>query len=95
MFVHWGNFTKQSSVNHALGFADGALRHFGFNEIDRSGHQVMGQDSKNTIVIVSWGPDPQGTAYTVTGVADVSTDAELARNNVRSDIVSVVLFDNG
>jgi hypothetical protein len=95
MFVHWGNFTKESSVNQALGFADDGLRHFGFKEIDRSGHQVMGQDPKGTIVIVSWGPDPRGTAFTVTGVADVSTDAELARNNVRSEIVSVVLFDNG
>jgi hypothetical protein len=95
MFIHWGNFTKQSSVGHSAGFARDALSNFRFKELDRSGHQVMGQDPAGTIVIVSWGPHPQGTEFTVTGVADVSTDAELARNNVRSRIVGLVLFDDG
>ena len=95
MFIHWGNFTKQSSVNHAAGFARDGLSHFSFKELDRSGHQLMGQDPAGTIVIVSWGPHPQGTEFTVTGIADETTAAEHGRNNVRERIVGLVLFDEG
>ncbi|WP_314225083.1 hypothetical protein [Streptomyces zaehneri] len=97
MYAHWGTFTKPASLGTGLSFAEQAMRKHGLELWDLSGdgdYQVMG-GTGDVIATVVCVPQSGNLWITVSAYSTDSGLAERTRNDIRADIVSAVLFDDG
>jgi hypothetical protein len=96
--AHWGAFSHRICFPHAYSIAQRALNNNGFQEYGRGNNSIVGGNS-STIIQVSYAPGSNykngfsDVPFQVLAVSNSSTDAEHARNNVRTDIMKVRYFD--
>ncbi|MGA5818356.1 hypothetical protein ACPC54_10905 [Kitasatospora sp. NPDC094028] len=101
MYVQWGTFPKAASVPTALSMARKAMSDQGYTVwlTDDNFNTVGGND--DVIVSVACAPVeggdgiPSGAWVCVSAYSADGPTAEAARNNVRTDIVGQISFDNG